>query len=94
MAENHNNFTRYALIAGAVFLVFITFISRDNLLRWFRAKREYNRQEETKAALQHENEMLQSRYDAIVASKDSLERHARETAHFVEDDDEVWLIDE
>ena len=94
MAENHNNFTRYALIAGAVFLVFITFISRDNLLRWFRAKREYNRQEETKAALQHENEMLRSRYDAIVDSKDSLERHARETALFVEDGDEVWLIDE
>ena len=94
MEENHHNFTRYALIAGAVFLVFITFISRDNLLRWFKANREYNRQEETKAALRHENEVLQHRYDAIVASKDSLERHARETALFVEDGDEVWLIDE
>lgn len=94
MAENHNNFTRYALIAGAVFLVFITFISRDNLLRWYRAHREFNRQEETKAALEAENERLQNRYDAIVASKDSLERHARETALFVEDGDEVWLIDE
>ena len=49
---------------------------------------------DTRLFLRAENERLQQQYDGIVSSREALERHARETAFFVESGDEVYLIDE
>lgn len=92
--SNHNSFSKYAVVATFLFLVFICFISRDNLLRWYKARRELRGQETEKAVLRAENEQMEQYCSGILSSKDSLERHARETAFFTESGDDVWLIDE
>lgn len=99
--SNHNSFSKYAVVATVFFLIFITFISSDNLVRWFRARSEYHEQERTKAELRKGNAEKQARLDAILgtggdslARKAAVEKHARESAHFAKEGEEVWLIDE
>lgn len=90
----HNSFSKYAIIAFAVFVVFITCISNDNLIRWFRARSVLREQERTISALKKENAVKQARIDALTSSLDSLESHARELYQYATPGDDVYLIDD
>lgn len=93
-SSEHYSFSKYAVIAFAVFVLFMTFISNDNLIRWFKARAVLHEQEATKARLKEENAAKQARYDALTSCLDSLEAHAREAYQFAEPGDDVYLIDE
>jgi len=89
----HNSFSKYAIIAFAVFVLFITFISNDNLIRWFRARSVLREQEQTKSRLQKTNAVKQARYDALTSDLDTLKAHARENFHFAEPDEDIYYTD-
>ena len=92
-SKAHNSFSKYAVIATALFIIFITFISNDNLIRWFKARSEWREQEETKAWLKKDNAAKQEFYDNITNQPDTLEAFARGKGYAVPGDD-VYQIDE
>jgi len=95
MAEkDHNSFLKFALIAFACFVLFMTFISRDNLIRWFKARSVLREQEQIQRDLEAENAAKQAEYDALTSSIDSLAAHAREYYQFCEPGEDVYLIEE
>ena len=92
--RSHNSFPLYAVLAFAGFVLFMTFISRDNLIRWIKARRVLREQEQVQRDLQTENEAKQAQYEALTSSLDSLAAHAREYYQFSEPGEDVYLIKE
>ena len=92
--RSHNSFPLYAVLAFAGFVLFMTFISRDNLIRWIKARSVLREQEQVQRELQTENAAKQAQLDALTANLDSLAAHAREYYQFCEPGEDVYLIEE
>ena len=88
------SFLRYAIIITAIFLIFVGFVTNNNLVRWFKAGVEIRKQEKQMRILQSEIEEMDRQIHTLSSSRDSLERFARERFYFAEPGDDVYVIED
>lgn len=88
--KEQRSFLRFAIIATALFVVFL-FIKKDNVIRWIDAGFTLRRQERQIEALTTDNQRLDNEINRLSTNRDSLERYARETYHFAEPGDDVYI---
>ena len=75
--DDHHSFSKFAVVATAIFLVIVTF-SRGGLLNWGRAKYESARQKRQIENYESEIKAMDKEIDLLTTNKDSLEKFARE----------------
>ena len=88
--DDHHSFSKFAVVATAIFLVIVTF-SRGGLLNWGRAKYESARQKRQIENYESEIKAMDKEIDLLTTNKDSLEKFAREEFHFASPGDEVYI---
>lgn len=86
------SFLRYAVLATAVFLVFL-FIKRDNIVRWVQAGFNLRRQERQIELLKQENAELDRKIENMSSNRDTLETYAREEFFFAQPGDDVYIVE-
>lgn len=84
---------KYIIISTAVFLLAICFLRHDNLIRWIHAGFTVHRQERQIEWYKSEIADLDKQIEALDSNIDTLETYARETFHFAEPGDDVYLLD-
>ena len=90
-AREERSFVRYAIIATAIFLVFICVIKRDNLFRWIESGVTVRRQEKQIEYYKEDIVRLQDELETLATDRDSLEKFAREKFLFAEPDEDVYV---
>lgn len=88
--DDHHSFSKFAVVATAIFLVIVTF-SRGGLLNWVRAKYESARQKRQIENYESEIKAMDKEIDLLTTNKDSLEKFAREEFHFASPGDDVYI---
>ncbi len=88
--DDHHSFSKFAVVATAIFLVIVTF-SRGGLLNWGRAKYESARQKRQIENYESEIKAMDKEIDLLTTNKDSLEKFAREEFHFASPGDDVYI---
>ena len=88
--REQRSFLRFAIVATAVFVVFL-FLKKDNVIQWIDAGFTLRHQERQIEALTRDNERLDAEIERLSDNRDSLERFARETYHFAEQGDDVYI---
>ena len=88
--DDHHSFSKFAVVATAIFLVIVTF-SRGGLLNWGRAKYESARQKRQIENYESEIKAMDKEIDLLTTNKDSLEKFAREEIHFASPGDDVYI---
>ncbi len=83
---------RYMIILALLVLVFL-FFKKDNLITWIQSAFALRSQKNEIERLEKENAALDTRIDALSNNKDSLEQFARETYHFSEKGEDVYLLE-
>ena len=94
MAKKLSSFTRFALIATALFAIYIGFISSGSILRWVRASLEIRRQEKQIEKYRSEIEQMGIEVELLSSDRDSLEKFAREEFHFAAPGEDVYIEQE
>ena len=87
------SFLRYAIFITPLFLLFVGFITENNLVRWVRAGFEIRGQERMIEKYSAEIKEMDRQIHGLTSSKDSLERFARENFGFAEPGDDVYIIE-
>lgn len=90
---SERSFLRYAIIATSFFLIFICFVTRDNIIRWVQALFEQRAQQRQIETLIQQNRELDARISTMSHNRDSLEKYARENFGFAEPGDDVYIIE-
>lgn len=88
------SFIRYAIVITAFFILFVGFLSPNNVVRWIRTGFQIRAQEKQIESYETEIREMNDQIHGLTTSKDSLERYARENFHFVEPGDDVYVFDE
>lgn len=88
--KEQRSFLRLAIVATALFVIFL-FLKKDNVIRWIDAGFTLRRQERQIEALTNDNRRLDEEINRLSTNRDSLERYARETYHFAEPGDDVYI---
>lgn len=88
--KEQRSFLRFAIVATALFVIFL-FLKKDNVIRWIDAGFTLRRQERQIEALTNDNRRLDEEINRLSTNRDSLERYARETYHFAEPGDDVYI---
>lgn len=88
--DDHHSFSKFAVVATAIFLVIVTF-SRGGILNWGRAKYESARQKRQIENYESEIKAMDKEIDLLTTNKDSLEKFAREEFHFASPGDDVYI---
>lgn len=88
--DDHHSFSKFAVVATAIFLVIVTF-SRGGLLNWGRAKYESARQKRQIENYESQIKAMDKEIDLLTTNKDSLEKFAREEFHFASPGDDVYI---
>lgn len=88
--DDHHSFSKFAVVATAIFLVIVTF-SRGGLLNWGRAKYESARQKRQIENYESDIKAMDKEIDLLTTNKDSLEKFAREEFHFASPGDDVYI---
>ena len=91
--EENSSFIKYAVFVTAVFLVYIIFISDDNLIRLVRSEVEYRRQLTRIEECRQDLKILDEKIKMLSTDRDTLEEVARERFHFAAPGDDVYLLD-
>ncbi|MBR5700726.1 MAG: septum formation initiator family protein [Bacteroidales bacterium] len=89
--SGRGSFVTFAIVATAVFLVYICFISSGSVLRWIRANMEIRRQEKLIETYQADIERMGTEVELLSSDKDSLEKFAREKFHFAAPGEDVYI---
>lgn len=84
---------KYIIVSSAVFLVVITFLMRDNLIRWIGAEMTLMRQRRQIEYYQKSNAQLEEQLQNLSTDRDTLEKFARENFHFAAPDEDVYIIE-
>ncbi|MBO4843072.1 MAG: septum formation initiator family protein [Bacteroidales bacterium] len=83
----------YIIVSSAIFLVVITFLMRDNLIRWIGAEMTLLRQRKQIEYYQKSNAQLDEQLHNLSTDRDTLEKFARENFHFAAPDEDVYVIE-
>ena len=84
----------YIIITSAVFLIVITFLIRDNVIRLIGAEATISRQNRQIEYYQKENARLEEEVNSLSTDKDTLERFAREKFNFAAPGEDVYIIED
>ena len=84
---------KYILVSSVIFLVVITFVMRDNLIRWIGAEITLHRQRRQIEYYQKSNAQLEEQLQNLSTDRDTLEKFARENFHFAAPDEDVYIIE-
>lgn len=84
---------RYILISTAIFLIFITFLMRDNLIRLIGAQATIIRQNRQIEYLRQDNDRLEEKLESLSTDRDTLEKFARENFQFAAPGEDVYIFD-
>ena len=84
---------KYIIVSSIVFLVIITFLMRDNLIRWIGAEMTLLRQRKQREYYQKSNAQLEEQLQNLSTDRDTLEKFARENFHFAAPDEDVYIIE-
>ena len=87
------SFTKFAIIATALFAVYICFVSSGSVLRWIRANMEIRRQEKLIDTYQRDIAEMGTEVELLSSDKDSLEKFAREKFHFAAPGEDVYIVE-
>jgi len=87
----HKSFYRYAFVVTVAFVIFICFLTQDNVVRYVQARIEIRKQQKQIEFYQKEIEDMDRRIRMISNNKDSLETFARENFNFASPGEEVYL---
>ena len=90
--REQRSFLRYALVATAVFLVFML-VKKDGIITWVQAGFTLRRQRRQIELYQKENAELDKKTRMMKDNRDTLERYAREQFYFAEPGDDVYIIE-
>lgn len=88
--RQQRSFCRTAIIATAIFLVFL-FIKRDSVFNWIESGINIRNQKKEMTLKKRTINEMESRLESLRNDRDSLEKFARETFHFAESGDDVYL---
>ena len=90
--KEQRSFLRYAIIATALFLVFML-IKKDSIITWVQAGFTLRQQERQIESLRQENAGMDERIRMMKQNRDTLERYAREQFFFAEPGDDVYIVE-
>lgn len=82
------------LIVGVVFAVWITFFDSNSLIDWAKVILNISKQEEQKKYYKQEIEATEEKLLELGSNLDSLEKFAREQYFFLEDGEDVFIVQE
>ena len=85
--------TNKYLLATVIFLILITFVAQNNIVRWIRASDELKQQEQLIEHYTKEIEKVEQQIDHLTSNRDSLEKFAREKYYYRNSDEEVFLVE-
>lgn len=94
MAKLKNStFGKFLLVAGGLFLLYVTVGSHNNLVSWIKARAEITRIEKQKKALLEEIDDIDGNIRMLTSDRDTLEKIAREKLNFAAPDEDVYIIE-
>ncbi len=85
------SFTLFAIIATAIFAIYICFLSSGSVLRWIRAGVEIKRQEKLIETYRNDIARMEEETRLLTEDRDSLEKFAREKFHFAAPGEDVYI---
>lgn len=88
--REQRSFLRYAIVATAIMVLFL-FVKKDNIVRWVQAGFTLRRQERQIEYYRQQNEELDKTINMMSNNRDTLEKFARETFHFAEPGEDVYI---
>jgi cell division protein FtsB len=80
-------------IVGTLFLVWIIFFDQSNLIDWGGALIDVGKQKAEKQYYEQEIARTREKLRALQSNRDSLEKFARETYFYLEDGEEIFIIE-
>ena len=89
--SDHRSFSKFAVIATALFLLYVTF-NRNGLLNWVRASIELRSQRKQIERYQDEISRMDREIKLLTTDRDSLEKFAREDFGFAAPDEDVYTV--
>ena len=85
---------KYILWSTLIFLAFIGFIKKNNLINLVNAAFQLKKQESQIEWYRNDIDRLEGEIEELTTDRDSLEKYARENFQFARSGDDVYLIDE
>ncbi|MFA6770061.1 MAG: septum formation initiator family protein [Bacteroidales bacterium] len=82
------------LIGSFFFILWITFYSSNNLIRWSRVVLNVSEQESQKRYYKEAIKAMDEKLNELNSNKDSLEKFAREQYLFKEDDEDIFIVEQ
>ena len=92
-SREQRSFIRVAIVALAIAVLFL-FFKKDNVVRWIQGGFTIAAQNKEIKANEEKIKRLDDRIDALTSNRDSLEKFARETFHFAEKGEDIYLIED
>lgn len=80
------------LIAGFVFIVWVTFFDANNLIDWARVRRNVKEQNRQIKYYQNEIQTIDKKLNELNSNLDSLEKFAREQYYFKNQDEDIFIV--
>lgn len=90
----HAGFWKFALISTLAIFAFMLLGPGNNLINWARSEIEIREQSRLMRKYNSEIKAMEDSIRLLRSNKDSLEKYARESFHFAEPGDDVYLIED
>ena len=84
--------TNKYFLATIIFLILITFVAQNNIIRWIRASDELKQQEQLIEYYTNEIEKVEQQINDLTSNRDSLEKFAREKYYYQNSNEEVFIV--
>lgn len=80
------------VVALLIFIVWVTFFDRNNLIRWAKVNLNISGQRREIRYYQKEIESTEEKLNELSSNLDSLEKFAREQYYFHQEDEVVFIV--
>ena len=91
--SDHGSFSKYAVVALAIAVLFMLFVSRNNIFRYLRARHTIAEQNAEMKDLRDKNAALEEQLDKV-SSTEEKERYAREHFRFTAPGEDLYIIED
>jgi len=81
-------------VTGILFLIWIIFFDQSNLLDWKKAKKDVKRQKMERQYYQEEIAHTREKLRELRSNRDSLEKFAREQYYYLQDGEEIFIVED
>lgn len=95
--RSRNLFLRVVLnkyfIVTLFFLVIVLFVDRNSAVVWFRCRKTLRDQKKEQAYYRNAIEETETKIEQLQSNRDTLEMFARENYYFLEDGEDVFIVE-